>query len=235
MISGLFPSIIHYSLPAALFPFSAIHTTILCSFLLWVCSLISTLPLLEKGSWPQTLRDWKPHHVQNQGFGGFLPLLLYTPLYSFIQCNGGKATEYKGIQPVQNSKKKESISTVRLILMPAALLFYHAISPTYTQSFNYRSKESAATNFSFRALLVPCSVQSVRAQLSRKWLIPPSGRVSTWLMLFFFLSLLYFLFPAVIYSGSGMIQLISTVSITQNGENPELSFEQYIRKNKKNY
>lgn len=41
-------------------------------------------------------------------------------------------------------------------------------------------------------------------------------------------------FPAVIYSGSGMIQLTSTVSITQNGENPELSFEQYIRKNKKN-
>lgn len=118
--------------------------------------------------------------------------------------------------------------------MPAALLFYRAISPTYTQSFNYRSKESAATNFSFRALLVPCSVQSVRAQLSRKWLIPPSGRVSTWLMLFFFLSLLYFLFPAVIYSGSGMIQLTSTVSITQNGENPELSFERYIRKNKKN-
>lgn len=33
MISGLFPSIIHYSLPAALFPFCAIHTTILCSFL----------------------------------------------------------------------------------------------------------------------------------------------------------------------------------------------------------
>lgn len=31
-----------------------------------------------------------------------------------------------------------------------------------------------------------------------------------------------------------MIQLTSTVSITQNGENPELSFEQYIRKNKKN-
>lgn len=49
-----------------------------------------------------------------------------------IQCNGGKATEYKGITPVQNSKKKESISTVRLILMSAALLFNHAISPTYT-------------------------------------------------------------------------------------------------------
>lgn len=31
-----------------------------------------------------------------------------------------------------------------------------------------------------------------------------------------------------------MIQLTSTVSITQNGENPELYFEQYIRKNKKN-
>lgn len=59
MISGLFPSTIHYSLPAALFSFSAIHTTILCSFLLQVCSLISTLSLLEKGSWPQTLRDWK--------------------------------------------------------------------------------------------------------------------------------------------------------------------------------
>lgn len=54
-------------------------------------------------------------------------------------------------------------------------------------------------------------------------------------MLFFFLSLLYFLFPAVIYSSSGMIQLTSTVSITQNGENPELSFERYIRKNKKTY
>lgn len=52
-------------------------------------------------------------------------------------------------------------------------------------------------------------------------------------MLFFFLSLLCFLFPAVIYGGSGMIQLTSTVSITQNGENPELYFEQYIRKNKK--
>lgn len=65
MISGLFPGTIHYSLPAALFPFSAIHTTILCSFLLQVCSLISTLSLLEKGSWPQTLRDWKPHHVQD--------------------------------------------------------------------------------------------------------------------------------------------------------------------------
>lgn len=30
-----------------------------------------------------------------------------------------------------------------------------------------------------------------------------------------------------------MIQLISTVSITQNGENLELSFEPYIRKDKK--
>lgn len=171
--------------------------------------------------------------MQDQGFGVFLPLLLYSPFKVIIQRNGGKATEHKGIQPVQNSKEKESIPTVRLILMPAALLFYHAISPTYTQSFNYRSKESAATKFSFRALLVPCSVQSVRAQLSHKWLIPPSGRASTWLMLFFFLSRLYFLFPAVIYSGSGMIQLTSTVSITQNGENPELSFEQYIRKNTK--
>lgn len=62
--------------------------------------------------------------------------------------------------------------------MPVALLFYNAILPTYTQSFNYRSKGSAATNF-FRAVLVPCSVQSVRAQLSHKWFIPPSGRVST--------------------------------------------------------
>lgn len=63
----------------------------------------------------------------------------------------------------------------------------------------------------------------------------PLGGWAHWLMLFFFLSLLYFLFPAVIYSGSGMIQLTSTVSITQNGENPELSLEQYIRKNKKPY
>lgn len=65
MISGLFPSTIHYSLSAALFPFSAIRTTILCSFLLQVCSLISTFSLLEKGSWPQTLRDWNPHQVQD--------------------------------------------------------------------------------------------------------------------------------------------------------------------------
>lgn len=35
-----------------------------------------------------------------------------------------------------------------------------------------------APNFPFTAVLVPCSVQSVRAQLSHKWLIPPSGRVS---------------------------------------------------------
>jgi len=33
--------------------------------------------------------------------------------------------------------------------MPAALLFYHAISPTYNQSFNYGRKRSAPSNFVF--------------------------------------------------------------------------------------
>ncbi|KAF2977139.1 hypothetical protein EK904_007924 [Melospiza melodia maxima] len=34
------------------------------------------------------------------------------PYVIIIQRDGGKATEHKGIQPVQNSKKKESIPTV---------------------------------------------------------------------------------------------------------------------------
>lgn len=178
MISGLFPSIIHYSLPAALFPFSAIHTTISCSFLLQVCSLISTLSLLEKGSWPQTLKDWKPPQVQDQGFDVFFPLLLYSHFKSLLS----DAVEPKP----QNTKELNLYRTARKTkafpqsgsLWCQLLLFYHAISPTYTQSFNYRSKGSTATNLSFRASLVPCSVQAVRAQLSHKWLIPPSGRVS---------------------------------------------------------
>lgn len=133
MISGLFPSTIHYSLPAALFSFSAIHTTILCSFLLQVCSLISTLSLLEKAAGHRLSETGKTSPCARLGIWCFSP---FVTLQSFkvivIQCNGGKATEYKGITPVQNSKKKESISTVRLILMSAALLFNHAISPTYT-------------------------------------------------------------------------------------------------------
>lgn len=33
--------------------------------------------------------------------------------------------------------------------MQVVLLFYHAIAPTYNQSFNYGRKRSAASNFSF--------------------------------------------------------------------------------------
>lgn len=50
MISGLFPGIIHYSLQAALFPFSAIHTTISCSLQLQVSDSSAPHPYWKKAA-----------------------------------------------------------------------------------------------------------------------------------------------------------------------------------------